>query len=111
MAQPLSYDDGSGCSCHLLCLLYGLKQAGNVWNQELNRVLEEIWFTQLKMDYCCYIQRERDNFTILLVWVDDFLSLSTIDTLNDSTERDLKIHFDIKSLSLTRLLLGIQVCI
>ena len=40
MAQPPGYNDGSGRSCRLIRSLYGLKQAGNVWNKELNRVLE-----------------------------------------------------------------------
>ncbi len=109
MAQPPGYNDGSGRSCILIRSLYGLKQAGNVWNQELNRVLAEINFTQLKTDYCCYIRREGDDFTILLVWVDDFVSMSTMDDLNDVTERDLKAHFDVKSLGQPNLLLGMKI--
>ncbi len=83
--------------------------AGNVWNQELNRVLDKIDFVQLRTDYCCYIRRQDDDFTILLVWVDDFISLSTMELLNDSTEQNLKAHFEIKSLGLPRLLLGMQI--
>ena len=36
MRQPPGYEDGSGRVCLLKQSLYGLKQAGNVWNQELN---------------------------------------------------------------------------
>ena len=50
-----------------------------------------------------------DSFAILLVCVDDLLSLPMIDALNDSAECDLKAHFDIKSLGLPRLLLRIQI--
>ena len=53
MNQPLGFEDGSGKVCLLEQSLYGLKQAGNIWNQELNRVLHTIDFKQLKMDYCC----------------------------------------------------------
>ncbi len=109
MTQPPGYGDGSGRSCLLLRSIYGLKQAGNVWNQELNRVLDKIDFVQLRTDYCCYIRRQDDDFTILLVWVDDFISLSTMELLNDSTEQNLKAHFEIKSLGLPRLLLGMQI--
>ena len=35
MAQPPFYNDGTENVCILLQSLYGLKQAGNVWNQEL----------------------------------------------------------------------------
>jgi hypothetical protein len=109
MAQPPGYHDGSGRSCLLIRSLYGLKQAGNVWNQELNRVLAEIKFTQLKTDYCCYIRREDDEFTILLVWVDDFVSISTTDDRNNAAEKDLKVHFDVKSLGQPNLLLGMKI--
>jgi len=90
-------------------VLYGLKQAGNVWNQELNWVLAEINFVQLKTDYCCYIQQEGDDFTILLVWVDNFISISTTDDQNDTAEKDLKAHFDVKSLGQPNLLLGMKI--
>jgi IS30 family transposase len=36
MNQPPGYNDNSGRVCLLIRSLYGLKQAGNVWNQELN---------------------------------------------------------------------------
>jgi len=47
-----------------------------------------------------------DSFAILLVCVDDLLSLPMTDALNDSAECD---HFDIKSLGLPRLLLRMQI--
>ena len=58
MNQPPGYNDNSERSCLLVQSLYSLKQAGNVWNQELNHVLHEINFNQLKLDYCCYIKRQ-----------------------------------------------------
>ena len=111
MNQPPGYNDNSGRSCLLVRSLYGLKQAGNVWNQELNRVLHEIKFDQLKSDYCCYIKRQDDDFTVLLVWVDDFISLSTKEDLNDTLEQDLQLHFEVKSLGRPNLLLGMKVTI
>ncbi|KAF4622418.1 hypothetical protein D9613_009127 [Agrocybe pediades] len=109
MTQPPGYDDGSGDVCILLRSLYGLKQAGNVWNRELVRVLKDLHFTQLKTDYCCFIRREDNDFTVLLVWVDDFLAISTSDDLNDRVERELKAHFDVKSLGRPSMLLSIKV--
>jgi len=109
MMQPPGYDDESGAVCLLQRSLYGLKQAGNVWNHELNRVLLDIGFIQLKTDYCCYIRCQDDDFTILLVWVDDFLSLSTTDSQNDLIEHDLQAHFEVKSLGQPSMLLGIKL--
>ena len=109
MAQPPRFKDGSGRVCLLKQSLYGLKQARNVWNQELNRVLFEIGFKQLKTDYCCYIKTSNDDSSILVVWVNDFLSLSTKETLNDNIEGGLNKHFKVKSLGQPKLLLGIKI--
>ena len=109
MRQPPGYDDGSGRFCLLKRSLYGLKQAGNVWNQELNKVLHEKRYVRLKSDYCCYIKRDNNDFTILVVWVDDFVSAATTDELNDIAERELNAHFEIKSLGRPKLLLGMKV--
>ena len=109
VAQPPSFEDNSGHVCLLERSLYGLKQAGNVWNQELNRVLQINNFKQLKTDYCCYIKSSKNDFSILAVWVDDFLTLSTKESLNDDIEHDLNVHFKVKSLGLPNLLLGIKI--
>jgi hypothetical protein len=109
MIQPPGYEDGTGRVCLLVRSLYGLKQAGNVWNHELNSALAEFHFTQLKTDYCCYIRRTDDEFIILLVWVDDLISISTSENLIDRTEGELKTKFDVKSLGKPSLLLGIKL--
>ena len=61
------------------------------------------------MNYCCYIKSVRDDFSILVVWVDDFLALSTKESLNDDIECDLNLHFKVKSLGLPKLLLVIKI--
>ena len=109
MAQPPCYNNGTGDVCIFLRSLYGLKQAGNVWNQELTQSLKELGLTQLKRDYCCFIRRIGDEFTILLVWVDDFLSISTSDDLNDRIERELGTKFEVKSLGRPSMLLGAKI--
>jgi hypothetical protein len=44
MRQPTGYEDGTGHVCRLLKTLYGLKQAGNEWNNELNRSMVEFGY-------------------------------------------------------------------
>lgn len=109
MQQAPGYTDGTGQVYELVQSLYGLKQAGNVWNHELNRALEELKFTQLKTDYCCYIRRNGTDFTILLVWVDDFIAISNTDAQNDQVEQELNKYFDTKSLGKPSMLLGIKI--
>ena len=41
MDQPHGFDNGSGHVCKLVQSIYGLQQAGNVWNQEFNAAMKE----------------------------------------------------------------------
>ena len=34
MKQPTGFEDGTAWVCRLHCKIYGLQQAGNVWNHE-----------------------------------------------------------------------------
>ncbi|KAJ3543106.1 hypothetical protein NMY22_g3260 [Coprinellus aureogranulatus] len=109
MRQAPGYGDESGRVCVLKRSLYGLKQAGNVWNGELNKSLGELGFQQLKSDYCCYIRREDEDQTILLVWVDDFIALSTSDALNDRLDEELNRYSNTKSLGTPKMILNIRI--
>ena len=46
-----------------------------------------------------------------MVWVDDFLSASTKESLNNNIEHDFNIHFKVKLLGKLNLLLGIKISI
>ena len=98
MQQPPGFEDGTSKVCLLIWSLYGLKQAGNVWNHKLNRVLLTMGFKQLKTDYCCYIKRAEEEYSILVIWVDDFLATSTNKDLNNEIQKNLNTHFKVKSL-------------
>ena len=89
MAQAPGYDDGTRQVYSLKRALYGLKQAGNIWNSKLNDVLIGLGYNQLKSDYCCYSQSNGNNISLLLIWVDDFISVASDDTLNDQIEKEL----------------------
>ena len=109
MDQPHGFDDGSGHICKLIQTLYGLRQAGNVWNREFNAAMKEIGFIQLKADPCCYLQRQGEEFDMLLVWVDDIISIATNTTQNDIVEQDLGGKFEIKALGRPKMLLGMGI--
>lgn len=55
MEQPEGFDDGMGRGMCMLGAIYGLKQAGRVWNIHLNDVLLSLGFTRLHSDPCVYI--------------------------------------------------------
>src|SRR5882757_5086012 len=96
MAQAPGYDNGSGQVYLLKRAIYGLKQAGNVWNSKLNDVLIGLGYNQLKSDYCCYSRCNGHNISLLLIWVDNFISIASDDSLNDWIEKKLRSHFKVK---------------
>ena len=109
MEQPEGFNDGSGRVCRLIRPLYGLKQSGNVWNEEFSNTMLTLGFTQLKTDYCCFIRRNKEEFTILIVWVDDILAISLNDAGNDQIEQELKKKFEVNSIGKPTLLLGMKL--
>ena len=109
MMQASGYEDNTNKVYHLFRSLYGLKQAGNVWNAKLNNTLTTLGFNQSKSDYCCYIQRTEEGCTILLVWVNNFLSISDQDALNDQIKTKLNKYFKVKSLGQPSIIIGMAL--
>ena len=107
--QAPGYEDNTNKIYYLFRSLYGLKQAGNVWNTKLNNTLTILGFNQLKSNYCCYIQRTKEGCTILLIWVNNFLLVSDQDELNDQIKTELNKHFKVKSLGQPSIIIGVKV--
>ena len=102
MEQPLLYDDRTTRVCHLLKSIYGLKQAGRVWNTLLNHSLTDLGFTWSLADPCLYHQLGGKSgsveFSLIGVYVDDM----TIVTLNADTvariKDEIRSKFEISNL-------------
>ena len=108
MMQAPGYEDNTNKVYHLFRPLYGLKHAGNIWNAKLNDTLTTLGFNQLKSNYCCYVQRSEEGCTILLILVDNFLSISDQDELNNWIETKVNKHFEVKSLGQPSIILKVH---
>ena len=60
--------------------------------------MKEIGFIQLKADACCYLWCQGEKFDMLLVWVDDIISIASNTSQNGIVEQDLGGNFEIKAL-------------
>jgi hypothetical protein len=73
MAQPPSFRDPRhpDLVCKLQKAIYGLKQAGRVWYQDVSQYIVSLGFTQLRTDHCLFSLRRGDIFILILLYVDD----------------------------------------
>ena len=69
-----------------------------MWNEEFSNTMLTLGFKQLKTDYCCFIQHDEEEFTILIVWVDDILAISLNNAGNDIIKQELKGKFEVNSI-------------
>ncbi|GJT01739.1 retrovirus-related pol polyprotein from transposon TNT 1-94 [Tanacetum coccineum] len=74
MLPPEGYNKASkGQVCKLSKSLYGLKQASRQWNHELTKLLLSLGYVQSKNDYSLLVKTKDEEFTVVLVYVDDML--------------------------------------
>ncbi|CAI7832213.1 unnamed protein product [Closterium sp. NIES-53] len=67
--------------CQLQKSLYGIKQAPRLWQQYLHTRLTHIGFKQLPHDQGMYRLSKRDDYILLIVYVDDLLYIGSNDDI------------------------------
>ena len=76
--------------------LYGLKQAGRVWNAKFDGLVTAFGLTPSSVDPCVYYYRKENVVLILCLWVDDGLLVCNTAKLVSELFTYLQLHFDIK---------------
>ncbi|QRV77015.1 Retrovirus-related Pol polyprotein from transposon TNT 1-94 [Ceratobasidium sp. AG-Ba] len=110
--EPIAgFDDGSGRVLRLRRSLYGLRQAGYVWNKTFNEILIKLGYTRLLTDSCVY-KRVIESPTgplisFLAVHVDDCVLFTSPNHTRDAVNELLRA-FDMRDLGELRHFIGIQ---
>ena len=112
MEQPEGFEvyDGNG-SKFVLKLnksLYGLKQAGRMWNKLLHDFLISLKFTQSPSDHCVYIRIIDGTKTVLLVYVDDIIVGSSHEKAANFIKSSLANRFHMKDFGKISNFLGME---
>jgi hypothetical protein len=110
MLQPEGFEvGGPDHVCRLYKSLYGLKQAGRVWNKTLHAALSTMGFQRVQSDHGLYIYLRDDLRILMPVFVDD-ITLACKDSAKiDSVVQELSQHFKLRDLGPTTQLLGIEI--
>ena len=109
MKQPEGFDDGTGQVCHLIKSLYGLKQAGCEWNEELNKQLESLGWKPTMVDPCTYVRWKTDGVEVIAVWANDLLLFASDSDLMENMKLELKSVFEITDLGELAKIVGIEI--
>lgn len=109
MYQPEGFDDGTGWVYLLKKTLYGLKQSAQRWNKQLQRVLAKYGFHHTEVDHSVYVHRDDENYSILLVWVDDIFIVSSTTQEADKITSVLKSELEVHNMGEPKLFLGTEL--
>jgi hypothetical protein len=109
MKQPEGCKDGTGRVCQLIKTLYGLKQSGREWNEQLDEKLRKHGYTRLYSNPCAYVRWDGDNFTIITVWVDDLLLFASSDWMMEHMKNSLRSEWELTDLGEPRKIIGIEI--
>jgi hypothetical protein len=89
--------------------LYGLKKAPRAWYSRLERYLYKQGFRNGNVDNNIYIKVDRDNISIIEVYVDDIIFGSDDDRMSQSFEKDMQNEFEMSFLGELTLFLGLKI--
>ena len=80
--------------CRLIKSLYGLKQAPRCWNTKFNSFLLKFGLTRAASDSCIYYRRQGEEFTIVVIFVDDGLVCSNQPKILSAILTHLRTEFE-----------------
>ncbi len=89
--------------------LYGLKQAGRVWNHRINSELCSLVYTPTQSDHCVYHLHNSAGHHYIALYVDDLLFASACQAEVDRVKAALHSKFGIKDLGEAEFIIGIQI--
>ncbi|CAI7729729.1 unnamed protein product [Closterium sp. NIES-53] len=109
MLQPEGLDDGSGRVCRLKKAIYGLKQAPRAWYHKLEETMMAGGFKKSECNHSLFLLQEKEQFLMLLVYVDDILLFSKSSAMIECVEEMLEMQFKCSKMGDVKYYLGMHV--
>ena len=90
--------------------LYGLKQAGRIWNDEIDSTLSSLGYCASEPDHCVYVKRDPSGLHhYIALYVDDLIILSKSMDEIEGVLSGLESKYGVKRLGAAEYVLGIQI--
>ena len=107
VTQSEGFVEDSALVCHLIKVLYGLKQASRVWYGVISAFLKELGLVTSDADHSVFISK--DGKTYVAVYVDDLLIISDFMKFIDFMKQELGRRFKMTDLGSAQHYLGIEI--
>ncbi|CAI7840251.1 unnamed protein product [Closterium sp. NIES-53] len=109
MLQPEGLDDGSNRVCKLKKAIYGLKHGPRAWYHKLEETLLAGGFKKSECDHSLFLLQEKEQFLMLLVYVDDTRLFSESSAMIERVEETLEMQFKCSKMGDVKYYLGMHV--
>ncbi|SGY26768.1 BQ5605_C018g08780 [Microbotryum silenes-dioicae] len=89
--------------------IYGLCQAGTIWNAEIDSTLRSLGYVPTRLDICIYRREHNGHSHYIALYIDDLLLIGPSTAEIDRVLDALELAYGIKRLGPAKYILGIQV--
>lgn len=109
IAPDFETKENQGKAYKLKKAIYGLKQAGRLWNLTLDEQLQHFGYRKCASEPCVYHRGSGDARIIIIVYVDDLVVIGANEKRLASAKSQLKTCFSMTDLGPLKFVLGIEV--
>jgi hypothetical protein len=96
---PPGFDVPEGMVLRLLKAVYGTKQGGRTWYEDIRATLESMGYTRLESDHAIFVRVEDGALSIISLYVDDVTMLSKGLKIINQDKEALRPHPTLLSLA------------
>jgi hypothetical protein len=115
LEQPVGFEqrgkNGEELVCKLDKSLYGLKQSGRNWHNELKGFLINQGFKTAQYDSCLFTRKNGEKMDLILVWVDDIIMCSDNEAFGDEFKKAVETRYKVSDFGELNWFLGMNITI
>jgi hypothetical protein len=111
LEQPPGFEEPGKESwvMRLMKSIYGMRQAGRIWNHTFDKAVKELGFRRISSEWCVYCRDTEHGTIIFVVHVDDIISAASVPEENARFKDELRTKWDITDLRPAKFALGIAI--
>jgi hypothetical protein len=109
MNAPPSLEIPEGMVLKLVKAMYGTKQGGRVWYENIRDTLKSMGYTCTEADHAAFVRSRSGTLSIIALYVDDItMACKSLEVINKDKE-ELKKHYQMTNLGEMAWILGMHV--